>query len=369
MGGSEQTPQSRLVWLKWLAALGLPLALVGLFKLLQRNKALMGAWVSYGMAPMEQMLGRLWSLLPFSVAELLTALVLAAGVVWLVRAVVLLIRRREPIIFLRRLLAAVSAALWLWCGLCWLWNASYYAPDFTEKSGLSADGHTAQELLDTTVWFAQNAARLSDQIQRDEQSVFAEVQEDYFRNGVTVYDNLAAEFPFLDIPAVQAKPLVCSRLQSILGFTGVYFPFTGEANVNTAAPAALRPATIAHEMAHQRMVASEAEANFVGIAACVTSDDTVYQYSGFLLGLIQLSNTLYDVDPQAWSAVVDTYFTPELSADWNDNYYYWKALESPVDDAATQTYDSFLKGNGQSLGIESYGACVDLLITYFCPEA
>ena len=30
---------------------------------------------------------------------------------------------------------------------------------------------------------------------------------------------------------------------------------------------------------------------------------------------------------------------------------------------------SFLKGNGQSLGIRSYGACVDLLVTYFGPAA
>ena len=353
---------------KWLFALGLPAVLTVLFYLLRSQKAMLNAWVTHAAAPLEQFLGRIWAVFPISAAELLTALALTFGVVWVIRAVALLIWQRRGWEFLRRLLAASAVALWLWCGVCWLWNVSYYADTFTEKSGLSSDGHTPQELLDTTVWFAQNAALLSSQVQRDENGVFAEDQADYFQNGVSVYDNLVKAFPFLEMPSVRAKPLFFSRMQSILGFTGVYFPFTGEANVNVDAPAALRPATIAHEMAHQRMVASEQEANFVGIAAAVTCDDVVFQYSGYLFGLIELSNALYKISPEAWNTVVEAYFTPGISADWNDNYYYWKALESQVDEAATQTYDSFLKSNGQALGIASYGACVDLLITYFGPN-
>lgn len=34
-----------------------------------------------------------------------------------------------------------------------------------------------------------------------------------------------------------------------------------------------------------------------------------------------------------------------------------------------QTFDTFLKSNGQDLGIQSYGACVDLLVTWFGDEA
>ena len=61
--------------------------------------------------------------------------------------------------------------------------------------------------------------------------------------------------------------------------------------------------------------------------------------------------------------------TPELSTDWEDNNAYWRALESPVEEAAAQTFDTFLKSNGQDLGIQSYGACVDLLVTWFGDEA
>lgn len=349
----------------WLPAMGLPLALTALFYLLRGNRAAMDAWVTGVMGPAEQALGRFWSAVPFSVAEALIALTLAGTAAWLIRAAVLLVRERDRLALLRRLLALVALAAWLWCGLCWTWNAGYYAAGFSEKSGLEARAAIPQDLLETTLWFARNAARLSGEMARDEGGHFAERQEEYFARGVAVYDKLRREFPFLDVPPVRAKPLACSRLQSILGFTGIYFPFTGEANVNVDAPACLRPAAIAHEMAHQRMVASELEANFTGIAACVTCDDVVFQYSGYLMGLVELSNALYDVSPQAWRAVIEDTFTPELSTDWDDNYEYWSALESQVEETAAQTYDFYLKGNGQSLGMASYGACVDLLIAYF----
>ena len=359
--------RNKRTWLKWSAGLVLPLALVGLFELLKGDQARMGWWVDHVMAPVEQNLAWIWSLFPaFSVAEVLTALALVLGVVWLIRAVVLLIRKREGRIFAKRLLALVGAAAWIWCSMDWMWNAAYYAPTFAQRSGLDVQPYLVETLEGVTELFAQKAAEYSTQVQRDDNGLFAEDTTAIFDKGTDIYENVSQEFFCLELEyPTRAKPIFFSRLQSILGFTGVYFPFTGEANVNVDAPACLLPATIAHEMAHQRMVAAEQEANFVGIAASVTSGDPVYTYSGYLMGLIQLCNALYPVDPEGWQAIVEQYFTPELIADWNDNNAYWAALSSPVEDAAGQVYDSFLKGNDQELGMRSYGACVDLLVAYF----
>lgn len=352
------------LWL-WLGAVTLPLALVILFQILKGNQGVISSWVWFVVSPLEQALGRLWSIFPFSVAELLAALFLTGCVVWLVRAVVLVFRQRKPLLFLRRLLALASAWLWLWAGLCWMWNAVYYVPTFAQREGLDTAPSSVEELAAVTEYFARQAATLSTQVDRDEDGHFVESLPDCFSRGPEIYRNIVLEFPSLDITAVRAKPLLCSRLQSFLGFTGIYFPFTGEANVNVDAPACLVPATIGHEMAHQRMVASELEANFVGIAACVSSDDLTFQYSGYLMGLIQLCNALYPADPDAWRTISGQYFNPELSIDWQDNNEYWKALESPLEDAAEDVYDSFLKSNDQELGIRSYGACVDLLVNYY----
>ena len=352
------------LWL-WLGSLTIPLALIILFETLKTSQALMSAWVFGLMAPAERFLGRMWSVFPFSVAEVLAALFLAGCVIWLVRAMALVVRQKAPLPFLRRLSALGAAWLWLWAGLCWLWNAAYYTPTFAQREGLNTLPYSVEELAAVTEYFARQAAALAPQVPRDSEGHFAESLSDCFVRGPEIYENIAREFSSLDIKPVRAKPLLCSRLQSILGFTGIYFPFTGEANVNIDAPACLRPAVIAHEMAHQRMVASELEANFVGIAAAVRSGDTVFMYSGYLMGLMELSSALYTASPELWTQIVQTYFTPELSQDWADNHDYWAARSSPAEATAQDVYDAFLKGNGQELGILSYDACVDLLVTYF----
>ncbi|MGE4276804.1 MAG: DUF3810 domain-containing protein [Lawsonibacter sp.] len=362
-----ETKVRRKVKIGAILAIGLPVLLTGLFYLLKDRRPLMDFWVYRVMAPLEQVLGRVWSILPISGMEVLIVLFLAGNVVWLALAVVLAVRQRRAGDVLRRILALAAVWLWVWCGFCWFWNAAYYSSTFTERSGLMTAPYSVEELAAVTRYFAQNAARLSGQVSRDGENHFAEPLDSCFERGVSVYETLAEEFPILAMKSVKAKPLLFSRLQSIFGFTGVYFPFTGESNVNVDAPACLVPATIAHEMSHQRMVSSELEANFVGIAACVTCGDAVFQYSGYLMGLIQLCNALYSVDAQAWQDIADQTFTPELATDWQDNNAYWAALESPVEDAAGQAYDSFLKGNGQELGMRSYGACVDLLVAYFGP--
>lgn len=352
------------VWFR-LGAITIPLALVILFELLKGRQNIMSAWVFGVMAPLERALGRLWSIFPFSVAEVLAALFLTGCVIWLVRAIVLVFRQRAPLPFLRRVTALVSAWLWLWAGLCWLWNAAYYVPTFAQREGLSTAPYSVEELAAVTEYFARQAAALAPRVPRDGEGHFAGDLSGCFDRGPEIYRNISREFPSLDIKPVKVKPLLCSRLQSILGFTGIYFPFTGEANVNVDAPACLVPATIAHEMSHQRMVASELEANFVGVAACVSCDDVTFQYSGYLMGLIQLCNALYSAAPDRWYDIAGRTFTPELSVDWEDNNAYWRALESPLEDAAEDVYDSFLKSNDQELGIRSYGACVDLLVNYF----
>lgn len=362
------TEKKRVRWLLP-AAILTPALLLVLFLLLRGRPGAMEVWVTHTLRPAAQWLGRLWAPVPFAVGESVTILALTFAVVYLVRALVLTVRERAVRPLLRRLGALLAAVLWAWAGLCWMWNAAYYADTFTQRSGLETAPYDVAELAAVTDWFAQQAAHWSQQVPRDEGGRFAADEGTVFANAATVYETLEGEFPFLAMEPSGVKPLLLSRLQSVLGFTGVYFPFTGEANVNVDCPAPLRPATIAHELAHQRMVASELEANFVGIAAAVSCDDPVYQYSGYLLGLIQLCNALYPADAQAWQQIVQTRFTRELALDWTENDDYWAALQSPVEEVAEKAYDGFLKSNDQPLGVRSYGACVDLLVAYFGPMA
>ena len=77
-----------------------------------------------------------------------------------------------------------------------------------------------------------------------------------------------------------------SRVMSAMGFTGFYFPFTGECNVNVDFPAATLPTTVAHELSHRRGIASEQECNFLAVLACLRCGDAAYRYAGALSGYI-----------------------------------------------------------------------------------
>lgn len=354
--------------IKYIVALVIPLVLILLFLLVRTNRAMVDFWVFHILAPVIQLIGSALGIIPFAVGELCVIIAVFVAVFWLCRCLFLGIREKQMERIWQGIFPIILTGLWTMALVHWMWNITYYATGFTVRSGLDVSPYSVEELYDITDYFAQKAGEYSTYPQRTAEGIFDESREDIFRQGIHAYDNLGAEFTILAKKDVGAKPLLLSKFQSILGFTGIYFPLTGEANVNVASPSAFLPATIAHEMAHQRLIASEQEANFVGITASITSEDPVYQYSGYLLGLVQLSNALYPVDPEGWNEIVQTHFTPELSTDWAENQDYWRALESPVEQLAEATYDGFLKGNGQELGIQSYGACVDLLVAYFSPK-
>ena len=181
-------------WLKWLLALLPPVVLSILFEVLKYDTVTMALWVHGYLAPVIQTIGKLWSFLPFSVAEVIIALAVAALILWPLRAVVLLVKQRRVWDFLRRIFAMSCAMLWAWGLFCWSWNCTYYATGFASRNGLSKAPYTPEQLLQVTVYFACAAAELSDDVPRNEDNSFALSTRECFERGVTVYDNLSLQF-------------------------------------------------------------------------------------------------------------------------------------------------------------------------------
>jgi hypothetical protein len=247
----------------------------------------------------------------------------------------------------------------------WLWNTNYYSTPFYADSDIENRGVLTVDLAAATAYFAQGANKMSDSVMRDSDGHFVETLDDIFAGSANVYAGFERDFPALRTGYTRPKRMLYSVPLSRLGFTGIYFALTGEANINTDAPRALLPATVAHELAHSRGVGAEEEANFAGIASSVTSGIPLYEYSGYLMGLVYLSNALYMADRDMYTELTGSY-NDNLRRDLTDNYEYWAKMEndSHVTDAVNVMYDGFLKSNGQELGIKSYGACVNLLVSW-----
>ena len=73
-------------------------------------------------------------------------------------------------------------------------------------------------------------------------------------------------------------------------------------------------------------------------------------------------------DPQAASENYRT-LCDAARTDLADNNAYWAKWEGPVKEAGSTVYTGFLRGYDQTLGMKSYGACVDLLVEYYYPMA
>lgn len=342
-----------LISLAWLAA----------YFLLRENRAVMNFLCKALVRPWHAFAGKLFSTVPFSVTEWVILFLATLGVVLLVLLIVQLIRRRWVKAY-RTGMTILSVSAALFALFCLWWGVLYYSDSFTEQAGLERRNISVQELETVTRYFAEQASSAGERVERGEDGVFRADKSDIFRRSADIYGGAEQIFPCLAAPAVRAKPVLLSRLLSYIRCTGFFFPYTAEANLNADSPACLLPSTIAHELAHLHGAAREDEANFCAVVACMESGDEDYRYSGALLAYIYLGNALYGADYGAWREVYSA-LSENVRADLRANNDYWAQFETPAADVSEKVYESFLQTYGDDRGMQSYGACVDLLTVYY----
>ena len=175
------------------------------------------------------------------------------------------------------------------------------------------------------------------------------------------YAAVAKKYPQLAYKPFAVKSVYVPEVMSSFRVGGIYFPFTGEANVNMDQPAFILPATICHEMAHQIGFASEDEANYISFLTCRANPDPVFQYSGNLTAMRYALNRLYGQDSLAFQQL-EKKLNPLVKQDLEINRQYWESFPNPFLDLTSGFYDLFLKANGQQSGIQSYSQIVELLL-------
>jgi len=363
----------------------LPVLSMALFYSL-RNNILAMDWIAGTItAPIRGALGLFSSIYPYSLMEVLFVL----GGIWLIyylfkliKTIIQFIKKRERASAIgKRLLTIIVVLLYCWSIFSWLWNSAYHAPGFADNHGFTGQSVTAENLKYVSMHFVKKANELAVLMPRDENGSVIGDRRELFAMSTEIYGQVFKTFPQLETRLYKPKPMMFSWLMSRTGYTGIYFAPTGESNINTRSPIFLMPATIAHELAHQCGVAREDEANFIGILACISSDNLAYEYAGYLMGLIYLRNALTMSSFTDWLEF-DESMSDEVRSDLQANSAYWqrqKTVETGVvfiDNALTTVttivsetvntaYDGFLKSQDQELGLMSYGACVDLLVEYF----
>jgi len=158
------------------------------------------------------------------------------------------------------------------------------------------------------------------------------------------------------------KAVYASEVLTRLGISGVYTPFTGEPNYNADIPDFQLPFSIAHEMAHQRGVARESEANFVAYVVCVNSRDPFVRYSGYRNGLGVLSE-LFKVEPEKARELAKQ-LGPGYREDSRRAALFWAKAAGAAGAFGHRVNDLYLRANRVRAGAADYSNSTTLIIAY-----
>ncbi|MBP1754756.1 MAG: hypothetical protein H6Q59_1154 [Firmicutes bacterium] len=309
-------------------------------------------------------------LFPFSVAELIVIALPIALLIIVVRFLLLLIldkkeRRDRWIKGLLNLFCTLSILLFLFTILGGL---NYYRYPFITYSNLEITDSSVEELYALTDSLMQEANTLrAEVIMTDSQGVFQLSMSDteLAKEANQAYRQLAKAYPVLSGAYAAPKPILLSKLMSQTEITGIFFPFTMEANVNVDVPDYSIPATMLHELAHLRGFMREDEANYIAYLAGMSSDDVELQYSSTMLALIIAGNALYDASPNLYFNIREQYSEGVIS-DIRANSVYWQQFEDTVvSTVSNKLNDTYLKANAQTDGVQSYGRMLDLLLAKY----
>lgn len=305
--------------------------------------------------------------LPFSFAELLVILL----PLLLALCIVIAWRHycdswRSARVFSGILLSVVCAVgiLFVWC-----FAPGYYGTTLDEKLGLNREDVSAEELSHTAALLWEEMGSLTEDLLMppDASSVMPYSLDEMNEKLMRAYDSFTEKQDYPDHFYSRVKPIMLSRAMSYTHITGVYSFFTGEANINTNFPDYTIPFTAAHELAHQRGVAREDEANFIAFLICMESDDPYIRYSGLLNVWEYVSSALYSADPALWREAYLALPQRVLQEEKAYDRFFDKYRENIAATVSDATNNAYLQSQGAREGSRSYDMVVDLAVAYFRP--
>ncbi len=325
----------------------------------------MAEWYSVHVyAVIASVIGRISGLFPFSLAELClyVFLILLAGTLIHTLGEAFL-RKKGKMAVLRwgsGVFLAASVLILLYVTNC---GINYHRLSFSEKAGLVLKEYTVEELKQVCIWLTEEVNRRAGTVRRDISGVM-QLAKPEAEGAVSAMEQLGKTYSCLAGYYPTPKGLLVSEILSYQSLTGIYSPFTVEANYNKDMAPYNIPFTACHELSHLRGFMQEEEANFIAFLACKDSPREDFQYSGYLMGWIYCMNTLRQSDYQEWEDVRQGLNTL-VETDLKENNQFWASYEGAVAEVSTKVNDTYLKANGQNNGVQSYDKMVDLIVAYY----
>lgn len=347
------------------AAMGILLSLsMGLLFLANQSKEF-SEWYASTIYPIfVGSIGRFFGVFPFSAAELLLYLLILVFTVSVVRWLIQVIRRiwgwKRTVSCLGSWGVFASALLLIYTLLC---GINYQRFSFAVQAGMQKEPYEVRDLAELCRELTEEVNGWSRRVERNEEGIMqvdAKMQQD----AVAAMEALGEIYPTLKGYYPRPKRTWNPWILSVQQLSGIYAPFTIEANYNSHMTPYNIPFTACHELAHLRGFMEEEEANFIAYLACMESESAEFRYSGNLLAWIYSMNALQKADKEQY-LVLRKELSVQTERDLKENNAFWKRYEGRVAEVANSVNDTYLKANGQKEGVMSYGKMVDLLVAHY----
>lgn len=343
---------------------GIAVAALAILAAARLSPAFADTFNRYVGAVIRGALAHLTGWIPFSLGEAMVIFLPVAAVFMIVRAC----RKysdswRSVFVYLGSVLSVVSL---LFSVFVFGFGTGYYGTTVDEKLGLDRSVVSPEELYYTAATLAAHVNSEAENVkyQYNDFSVMPYTFDEMSRRLVAAYDKVCDEYDFIPRLYSRVKPVMLSEPWTYTHISGVYTYFTGEANINTNFPDYTIPYTAAHEMAHQRGIAREDEANFIAFLVCISSDDPYIRYSGYLEVYEYVASSLYSADKNYYSAVYSSLKTNVRAEMAAYSAFFDKYRENVVADVSEAVNNSYLQIHG-TVGSKSYGLVVDLAVAYY----
>ncbi len=302
--------------------------------------------------------------IPFSLGEVLVVL----APILIILIIVLAAKRkgaRSKIRFLSGLLAILSL---FYSSYVFTLGVGYQRIGVASRLDIPSAEVDKDSLSNTLVILKDECEKLLDDVNfSDSGSSISDMSFDEICDDILVgYERLEHDYPELNIKTFdsRAKQVYLSNVMTSFEISGVYTFFTGESNVNVHYPDYGMPFTMAHELAHQRGIARENEANFIAFLACIRADSVYIRYSAYMNMFEYVASALKQTDKNAFSEIyseADPRINGEITA---FNKFYFEHKNELMSKISNFMNDNYLKVSGTE-GIISYGLVVKLCVAYY----
>ena len=317
---------------------------------------------------LSQAISTATGIFPFSVAEgmvVLGLVLIITGVVYCITEIIKNPGQRFRLIT-GRLVAAAAAASILCFGFITAWGLNYHRVSIASIANLEVREASVEELEALCRYLIKEANDLRGLMEEDQDGVMTcpGGVGDILKRAYMGYQYASKVYPELGGRYGRPKAVILSEVLSYQGIGGIYFPFTGEANVNVSGPHFMIPFNASHEMAHQRGFAREDEANYIGYLACIMHPDADFRYSGTMAALLYSMNAMARQDRERYKSLRDEY-SAGVVRDFDAWNRHCNKYDGFVKEATDRINDAYLQANAQRDGVKSYGRMVDLLLAHY----